>query len=365
MATDEMTIGEIVAYLKTLQPDGAIEDRICGLVDQWNRNKDEVRPLSFTRDTLDKMRELPRGIERQRAMNTFLRTLSRPEIFSAFLDMLRYQLKRTDGSEEQYLSEVCRKTSKHAIYGWCAQTRLAKSSLQPTANTTPSEDGVQAFLGNTPTCAWTLSMNIWQPNPNAKGFKCGDADHAGIIAEPPHSHPFDFASAVVIGEMHQSTYSQGSADFNPNENQAAVSRGRYNGILLEHVHGVWPPHNQRERSAITLRENRFKMNAGDIYYQSANAIHDVQIDGATARERPAITLFMRAESYTKPHSYICAEMADFHDRNPTLKNQGHPLPERDWSRKLEMVAKYVRGETDTLDLRDVIKYENDYAFFHV
>ena len=364
ISTDSMSLLQNRDYMRTLAPNLSIRDAVLSLVDRWLDEPNTVEPFAKIRAMLDTMRILPRSQDRLVGMNTFLKTFGEPAVFASLLDMLRASSQRL-GSHEQALSEVSRKSSKHAVYGWCGQTRLALSSTETLISTLTPELGVQDFLGKTPTSAWSLSMHIWQPNPNAKGFSCGNQDILNIIAEPPHSHPFDFASFVVIGQMHQSIYVQEGSDQALINKDALLSNGRYDGINLEHVHGVWPPHDYRETSAVKTLENRVEMNAGDSYYMAGDKIHDVQVYSNVAQHKPAITLFLRSESYVKPHVYMTQSMADFHANNPNLKKQGYALGEDDWNKKLELVSRYVRGESPTLNLSDIVKYDNEYAFFHV
>lgn len=318
--------------------------------------------MAAVRDWLDSIRVLPRGDERVYRMNTLLRTLGQPETFATFLDMMRYASQQLNSAEAD-LTAVSQKSSKHAVYGWCGQTRLALSSLAETPNTLPPELGVQAFLGKTPTAAWSLSMHIWQPNLKASGFRYGRPEKPGIIAEPPHSHPFDFASIVVTGEMHQSVYRQRALG-GPEWTDQSATGGRYNDMKLAHVHGVWPPHDGQQDDEVQTLENRVRFEAGDSYYMAANMIHDVQVDAETAQLKPAITLFLRSESYTSPHVYMAPAMAHYHKLNPELKSQGQPLSETAWHKKLELVADYLRGERENLSLSGLVNYDSDYAFFH-
>lgn len=363
MRTDKMSLCLIRDYMTSLESDIDIREAILAVVEKWLDKPSTVEPLSSIRAILDSIRLLPRGNKRLKSMNTLVQTLGQPEIFATFLDMLCDSSQRL-GTREQALSEISRKSTKHAVYGWCGQTRLALSSTEPNNNTLKPEIGVQDFLGKTPTSAWALSMHIWQPNPLAKGFFCGNQTVPNVIAEPPHSHPFDFASMVVIGEMHQSIYTQLDSEKHLIQKEATIEKGRYDGIILEHVHGVWPPHDHREPSELRTLEDRVLIKAGDSYYMSCDTIHDVQIDANIASNKPAITLFLRSESFVKPHVYMASSMADFHTIHPYLKNQGYPLPENDWDEKLKLVANYVRGKRSTLNLDHVVKYDNEYAFFH-
>lgn len=364
ISTDGMPLAEIRDEMANMMPDAGVKKAILTVVEKWLDKPNAIEPIASIRDILDSIRILPRSNERLMRMNTFVRTLGQPEIFATFLDMVRDSSQRT-GTLEQELSEISRKSTKHAVYGWCGQTRLVLSRTESTSGTLNSERGVQELLGKTPTAAWALSMHIWQPNFRAKGFPCGNQSQPNIISEPPHSHPFDFASMVVMGELHQSIYAQYDSDLAKFNKQTKLQKDRYEGIKLEHVQGVWPPHNIRELSEIVTLENRVLINAGDSYYMSSDIIHDVQVDANVASSNPAITLFLRSESYVKPHVYMASSMADYHAANPDLQNQGSALPESNWHEKLERVSAYIRGKNSTLNLSDVVNYEGEYAFFHV
>jgi hypothetical protein len=119
--------------------------------------------------------------------------------------MLRDSAERFGTPEQQLCKAVSQDARMHATNGWCGQTLILESCLGPTEGTFETAPGVEEMLGNTPP-EWGVSIHIWQPNPKAKGFPVENRHEPGIIVEPPHSHPFDFISMVVTGEMHQSTY---------------------------------------------------------------------------------------------------------------------------------------------------------------
>ncbi len=343
-----------------LAPDPATEQVIMSLVDQWLDDPTEAEPLQGIRDLMDAIRALPRGESRLKCMNTFVRTLGTPRVFATFLDMMRDAAGRP-GTAEEELSRVSQTARKHCIYGWCGQTLLLTSSTQPTEGTQKPEPGLWEMLGDPPPAAWGLSMHIWQPNPNAKGFPSGGRIDPDVIVEPPHSHPFDFASMVAIGSMRQSIYTQ-----NPTgEVRVVVGReGRYDGVLLEHVDGVWPPHGQQSSCEVGTLEARVLLQAGDSYYMPCDKIHDVEIDARTAGRTPAITLFLASEAVVKPHVYMAQSMVDMHEACPHLRHEGQALPPEAWHAKLTAVASYLRGEQSTLSLDDIVNYDGDYAFFH-
>jgi hypothetical protein len=365
ISIDGTSLSYIRDYMTNLPPDPVIQEAILSVIKRWLDKHDISEPLADIKSILDSIRLLSRNHERMNCMNTFVRTLGQPEIFATFLDILRDSSRRL-GTNERILSEVSLKAKEHAVYGWCGQTKLAVSSSDHTNGTMTPGVGVQEMLGETPVSTWVLSMHIWQPNPHAKGFLCGNRSVQSVIAEPPHSHPFDFVSAVVIGKMHQSIYAQcGSQLALIKKQEGKPQKGTYDGIKLEHVHGVWPPHDYREVSELITLEDRVVIDSGDSYYMSCDTIHDVQIDATIASIKPTITLFLRSESFVKSHVYMAAPMADFHALYPDYIDKQYPLEDGAWNKKLELLADYVRGKSKILNLDDVVNYNGEYAFFHI
>ncbi|MGY4101243.1 hypothetical protein ACW2Q0_17040 [Nocardia sp. R16R-3T] len=292
-------------------------------------------------------------------MNTVVRILGTANTLATLLDMIRDSATR-EGSHEQELSLYSRLEPKHSLYGWCGQTKLICSSPGLTPGTLSPEPGVQEILGRIPTTVWGLNMHIWQPNPFAKGFPSGKRPEPNVIVEPPHSHPYDFASMVAIGSMHQSIYAQRG----PDGSTVSIENGRYDGLMLEHVSGVWPPHTDQESAQVVVLEERIRLSAGDCYYLPCNVIHDVEIDATVASTKPAITLFLRSEAVVKPHVYMASSMVDYHAAHPDIERLGQPMLEEDWHTKLRMVSEYLRGDSPNLILDDVVKQQSEYAFFH-
>jgi hypothetical protein len=241
---------------------------------------------------------------------------------------------------------------------------LLFSETQPTEGTVEPEAGVRELLGDPPPSVWGLSMHIWQPNPRAKGFPSGGRIEPGMIVEPPHSHPFDFASMVSIGAMHQSIYAQRSTDEMSAEAHLRERPGRYDGVSLEHVDGVWPEHTYQISCGVSTIEASVPLRAGDSYYMPCDMIHDVEFDAEVARSTPAITLFLASEAVVKPHVYMAQSMVDAHAVQPRLKDEGSALTLNAWHAKLEAVASYLRGKRSSLCLDDIVQCEGEYAFFH-
>jgi len=330
------------------------------MIERWRNNPNTVAPLAEMQSVLERARKTPRGDERIKLMNSVVRTLGRPEALATFLDMLRDSATR-DGTKEQ---ELCRlklqKVRLHSIYGWCGNTLLVESFDGPTEGTYTPLPGLGERLGNS-TSAWNLTIHIWQPNETAKGFPITAPLEKGSLLEPPHSHPFDFVSTVVKGVMHQSIYAQ-------NDNVARTSTGndgRYSQTPLEHVDGVWPPHNFRETCTLKTLEHRVMLRQGDSYHMPCDWIHDVEIDGNTAVSKPTVTLFLSSEYMVMPHVYMTKAMADFHKENPGIKTNGVPISESAWHDKIKAIAGYLRGESATLNLNRIVRFPGEYAFFHV
>lgn len=363
IAIDGMSLVSIRETVTALPPHASTEQSINSIIERWRSDNRSIEPIQAIRGVLESIRQLPRGDDRLSSMNTFVRTLGRPDALATFLDMLRDSATRAGTSDEK-LTRTSRNARKHAVYGWAGQTLLLFSGQEATDATLEPEPGVRELLGAPPEPAvWGLSMHIWQPNPNAKGFPSGGRISADTVVEPPHSHPFDFASMVSIGVMHQSIYQQREANELPFDPADGLG-GRYEGVVLEQVDGVWPEHAYRSPSQLRTLEASIALNAGDSYYMPCNMIHDVEFDVGVAASTPAITLFLASEAVVKPHVYIAQSMADAHDANPQLKEQGSALPHSDWNAKLSAVSAYLRGERPTLKLAEIVKYDGDYAFFH-
>src|SRR5688572_23150444 len=297
LSVDGRRLAEIRDTMTNLPPDPSVETALVSIINQWRADPTSVEPIGAVRAVLDRIRIMPRGDNRLAAMNTFVRTLGQANALATFLDMLR-DSARWEGTPDEELTRWSRNARKHAVYGWAGQTLLLFSGFEPTEGTTEPESGVLELLGETPPPAvWGLSMHIWQPNPHAKAFPSGARIPSHVIVEPPHSHPFDFVSMVSQGRMHQSIYTQGRANDGQGE-------GRYDGVLLEHVDGVWPEHIHRSTCEIATIEQSVALGAGDSYYLPCDMIHDVEIDATVAVNKPAITLFLCAEAVVKPHVYM-------------------------------------------------------------
>lgn len=329
------------------------------LIERWRNDSNSVEPLAEMWRIVERARTLPRGDERVTIMNSIVKTLGQPNMLATFLDMVRDSATR-NGTKEQ---ELCRlklqNVRMHSIYGWCGCTLLVDSD-QPTEATYPPVPGLGERLGNT-TSSWNLTINVWQPNAKAKGFPVNAVIDKNALIEPPHSHPFDFVSTVVKGSMHHSIYAQNDAAALP----VANSNDRYGQTTLEHIDGVWPPHQFLESCTIRTLEPRVMLKAGDSYYMPCDWIHDVELDANTAVLEPTITLFFSSEYMVVPHAYVARSVVDFQVANPDIKSVGVPISENAWHEKLKALAAYLRGETATLELNEIVKHPSEYALLHV
>jgi hypothetical protein len=140
--------------------------------------------------------------------------------------------------------------------------------------------------------------------------------------------------------------------------------GRYDGIRLAHVDGVWPEHQYRSSCELATLEENVVLRAGDSYFMPTDMIHDVEFDAETAATTPAITLFLASEAVVVPHVYMADSMAVAHDENPDLKSSGKALSAAAWEAKLSAVSAYLRGERSVLSLADIVRHDGTYAFFH-
>lgn len=343
--------------------DPNIEFHIQTLFDKWKTQPQSVQGYSHIRNIMEQVRKLPHSNERIKQMNTIIRTIGKPSNLAALLDMLRDAAFREGTEEQEIIKTKLQSVKMHSIYGWCGNTLSVESFDTPTEGTHTPQTGLQEKLGN-PTSAWNLTIHIWQPNKNAKGFLLNNSYSKNTIVEPPHTHPFDFVSMVVKGNMHQSIYKQIIKEDSNKENIQYDENGYYNDMELEHVDGVWPPHEFQTTANIKTVEHRVSLKEGDSYYMPCDWIHDVEIDAKIAANKPTITLFLSSEYLVIPHVYMLKSMADYHKANPDIKQNAKPISEDAWHTKLKCIASYLRGESETLDLINIVNYEGEYAFFH-
>ena len=355
---ETMSVAESRNVMSRMSPDPEIANELIEIIRRWTDSPREATPLQELRAILERVRSRSRNLHRISGMNSIVRTLGRREILADYLDIMRHSARKK-GSSEQEIALTSLRGKMHCIYGWNGQTTLVLSAPDPiSATTPPNRPEVVNKLGY-PQPIWWISVHIWQPNANATGFDSGKLQEPGLITEPPHSHPFDFVSMLCVGEMHQSIYRPVIAS------KFLQRRGRYDGVTLQRVDGVWPPHEHNESTQLETVEHRTLLKEGDSYFLPYHAIHDVEFDARKAHQKPSITLFLASESLDVANVYMAKSMVDYHDRNPDIVQDARRLSFDAWNAKLAAVAAYLRGETETLDLSEIVKCESDYAFFHI
>lgn len=338
-----------------------IEDRVQEiLLDPPTAGTEGSPPLRDLQTVLEQIRGMLPGADRVACMNTFVRTLGRPDVLATFVDVLRTAVSSRDIAEAE-LAHRSRRGRMHCIYGWAGQTLMLASHPHPTGGTLVPSDDMDAFLGYPP-AEWDLSIHIWQPNPGVQGFGSMKRLEHDVIVEPPHSHPFSFVSYVAIGEMHQSIYRE--VDTRQASTAAAVHE-RYAGVTLERVDGVWPPHQEYLPTRLTTVEDRVPLGAGHSYFMPPHAVHDVEVDRERATRTPAITLFLCAEATVKPKAYLASDMAEYHRAHPDLKDRAQALEPHQWENKLHAVSRYLRGQSTELRLDEVVHCTSAYGFMHI
>jgi hypothetical protein len=318
---------------------------------------DATDALEQLQGLLEQIRHTPEGVARISRMNAFVRTLGRADNLATFLELMRASLAAPRPSDHE-IAERSRAGRAHCIYGWAGQSLVLASEATKLPSTTPAGDGVEDFMGYS-VAEWHASIHIWQPNPEAQGFESVKRFEPEAIVEPPHSHPFSFVSYVSVGQMRQSIYEEGSGP------AATGPADRYQDVDLERVDGVWPPHQEYVRSRLRTVEERVLLEQGQSYFMSTDLIHDVEVDRATAADRPTITLFLCSETTQVPKSYMVPSMAEFHRGHSELTSRAKALDPEEWDAKLDATARYLRGETDHLRLGEVFECGSSYAFMNM
>lgn len=311
-------------------------------------------PLLELQGILDRLRAKPHGAERISGMNSFVRTLGRADNLATFTELLRASLSAVDPAEAR-LAAGSQNARMHCIYGWSGQTLALVSGTRATAGTMSPAGGVAERCGY-PIAMWFLSIHIWQPNVDVEGFARTKRIEPGVLAEPPHSHPYSFVSYVSIGSMRQSTYRD--------EATPSGDDTRYSGVPLQRVDGVWPPHTDVATRYLSQVEDRVDLRTGHSYYMPTDCVHDVEVDRACAAHAPTITLFLAAETTTIPNAYLESAMAEFHHERPDVKDVATALNPEEWSAKLAATARYLRGEATDLRLEEVFRCNSTYGFMH-
>lgn len=351
------TLCESRDVMSNMQLDTMVEEKLSNVFARWKSKSDTVEPLLEMQRILELIRILPPSEERARKMNTMVRVLAEPTHLATYLDMLRDSASRSPTEEYLRCARISMEGTRHAVYGWSGQTLILESFEGATMGTFPAEDGLQEMIGNT-TSEWGLSIHIWQPNPTAQAFPSPMTPSPHSVVEPPHTHPFGFVSAVVMGEVYQTRYM-----IDDGRCPIDTMPQRYpNGGLIE-VDGVWPPH-QHYRPRFLVAVERVTLQAGQSYYLPAHWIHDFEVDARTAIDQPSITLCLMEEFVVKPRSYISEALFEYHAANPDLLELGKALSVEQWHTKMEALSSYLRGDSSTLEVGKIVAHEDSYAFFH-
>jgi len=356
-ASGRLSLAETRDFLTSAPLDAWVEDTVLLILRDHEQESAGAGPLQRLRQLLDDLRDVPAGPERILKTNTLVRTLGQPDRLAVLLDALRLAYSSPNDLERAIALESL-SNRRHSSYGWLGGgTNLVNSSRFSAAGTSPPrvDDLLERFRGY-PLPWWMLSAHIWIPATAGRAFPSGKAPEPALAIEPPHSHPFCFASHVVVGTIHQSIYVP--AD------EAEHQIGRYSTSPLIHTDHVWPPHSESETARLAAVEHRVSLNAGTSYYLDSGAVHDVDIDRATARTHPTISLFLATEAVEMPYSYIAPSMFEFHEAHPDLDRRPIALTHERWSAKLEAVAAYLRDLTTGLDLEPIIEHDAEYAFMH-
>jgi hypothetical protein len=355
---ERLTLRDSAAALSTGYCDEATERAITEILAGTAHGTTGANgALKDLQELLERMRYTPEGVDRVARMNAFVRTLGRADNLATFLEIMRTSLKSGEQSDHE-IAERSRAGRGHCIYGWAGQSLMLASETHPVPGTTPAGDGVAEFMGSH-VPEWHLSIHIWQPNPEARGFTSAKRVEPDVIVEPPHSHPFSFVSYVSVGEMRQSIYEE-TAEPTP-----AADGNRYQDVVFERVDGVWPPHREYEPSRLRTVEDRLRLERGQSYFMTTDLIHDVEVDRAGAAEKPAITVFLCAETTKIAKSYMVESMAEFHRRNSDITDRATALAPEEWDAKLDATARYLRGESDHLRLGEVFECGSSYAFMNI
>lgn len=338
--------------------DPATEEAVTAILRKAEKgDTDATEALVDLQDELEVIRGTAMGVPRIAKMNSFVRTLGQKDSLATFLDVMR-RAANEGRSASQEIAERVRSRPEHCIYGWADQSMVLVSQKHRTEATSAPEAGVDEYY-TFPVAEWHISIHIWQPNPEAEGFSSTKRLEPGIIAEPPHSHPFPFVSYMSIGEMRQSIYEEIAS---PEDGQRT---DRYGNVELQRTDGVWPPHQEYESSRLRTLEDRLLLAEGESYFMPTSLIHDVEFDRAVAENRPAITLFLCSETTNIARTYMVPTMAEYHRQHPDITKKAKALDPEVWDAKLLATAAYLRGDTDHLRMGELFECGSSYAFLNV
>ena len=252
-----------------------IGPRLQGLLDDWQgEGRNPLRELQIL---LSEMRRKTKSQARQKKdMAAFVACLGKPQNLATWLEVLLAAGRKqgatcanaaAPGSEEEQWATLLQ-YQRHSHYGHLQLLLLSDEERD--------QDG--SFVEGS---EWGLVLNVWQPTTRIRScFKSEMRRDPALMVEPPHSHPYDFVSHVVTGKLRQTIYSPIPAQ----QVKAAVGGpGRYDGVALTHVDGVWPPHRKIREPCGLATERHVVIEAGGSYFLPKNVVHDVELD---LRHRP-------------------------------------------------------------------------------
>ena len=188
-----------------------------------------------------------------------------------------------------------------------------------------------------------LQLSVWKSSTRARRAHFSSAGDIapGMICEPPHSHPCEFTSRVVSGNLSQTLYRRTATP-------AEAGGGRYAGVELTNVKEIWPAHDQlREPCGLTAIDHGV-IQAGETYFMPQHLVHDVCYPEDD--DTPTITLALFPEHLVAPDVFMEPPMLAYHDAHPHLLEGDKPLTQEEWSRAMKQIASYLRGDSATLDI---------------
>eukprot|EP00658_Telonema_sp_P-2_P048826 TRINITY_DN37132_c0_g2_i1.p1 TRINITY_DN37132_c0_g2~~TRINITY_DN37132_c0_g2_i1.p1 ORF type:complete len:283 (+),score=63.94 TRINITY_DN37132_c0_g2_i1:107-955(+) len=206
-------------------------DALVQIFEDWQQFREDATPITRVRAVMDRLRTMPQSPERRQAMVTMVRTIGTPDRLACYLEMqLDSDLRYPEGTDEKYLVEKAKRYKTVSAFGHCHMA-LCKTDKDERAGT----------LG-APHHEWSLAFSVWKPVSSSFVESVTKRHLDNVLIEPPHKHPYEFASKIVKGSMRQSVYTLDS----DGDKQAASSEERYKGVALTCVDGAWPPHEKRE-----------------------------------------------------------------------------------------------------------------------
>eukprot|EP01045_Picozoa_sp_COSAG04_P007421 COSAG04_NODE_388_length_15249_cov_7.616502_4_plen_3423_part_00 len=322
-------------YSSEADVDKQVRDATAAALAKWRESGE--RPMAEVYAVVDRMRQLaPYSDARRVAMNTFIRTIGEPSALADWLEIIS-----ADPEDKARLCDYAR----HSHYGHF-QFVLLRVSAEPSAPSAEQAQRAADSLAAYPdwfSHAWVLELSVWQPSftDPAAVFESKGALKPNQLREPPHTHPYEFFSKVVTGDMRHNRYVQ---------TDAATPGQAYSDVEFNKTHEAWPPHKVSGKCRLKATEEDVEFSAGESYRMPLGVIHDVEFD-ATSASTPAITCVIAAEQEVAPDVYMEDSMLSHHDGDPGLATRDSPMPLDTWRANMRAIAGYLRQETDALTLQ--------------